>query len=160
MSIDQQHYPSDISETSSKASDSFSTGATEVFRIPSADATAPDLFRERRLKHPTLTIIKGPQTGAVFQLSSQVITLGRDPNNAVFLNDMTVSREHARIDLAPQETGHCRIEDLGSLNGTWVNGTIVTEGQLEDGSIIQIGTFKMIFHTVAAQRSGTDLFSS
>ena len=124
-------------------------GATEIFRMPSSDATVPDLMARQRPKHPTLTIVKGPQTGGVFELDSSVITLGRDPKNSVFLNDMTVSRHHARMDLSGMGSGTATIEDLGSLNGTWVDGAIVSSATLKDGSTIQIGTFRMVFHTNA-----------
>ena len=122
-------------------------GATEIFRMPSADSTVPDLMGENALVHPTLTIVKGPSTGQVFELDESDITLGRDPKNRVFLNDMTVSRKHAHIDLTGIASGYASIEDLGSLNGTWVDGAIVNKALLKDGSTIQIGTFRMIFHT-------------
>lgn len=122
-------------------------GATEIFRMPSADSTVPDLMGENALVHPTLTIVKGPSTGQVFELDDNDITLGRDPKNSVFLNDMTVSRKHAHIDLTGIASGYASIEDLGSLNGTWVDGAIVNKALLKDGSTIQIGTFRMIFHT-------------
>ena len=126
-------------------------GATEIFRMPSADSTVPDLMGENALVHPTLTIVKGPSTGQVFELDESDITLGRDPKNSVFLNDMTVSRKHAHIDLTGIASGYASIEDLGSLNGTWVDGAIVNKAVLQDGSTIQIGTFRMVFH---ANRSG------
>ena len=122
-------------------------GATEIFRMPSEDSTVPDLMGENALVHPTLTIVKGPSTGQVFELDESDITLGRDPKNSVFLNDMTVSRKHAHIDLTGIASGYASIEDLGSLNGTWVDGAIVNKALLKDGSTIQIGTFRMIFHT-------------
>ena len=122
-------------------------GATEIFRMPSADSTVPDLMGENALVHPTLTIVKGPSTGQVCELAESDITLGRDPKNSVFLNDMTVSRKHAHIDLTGIASGYASIEDLGSLNGTWVDGAIVNKALLKDGSTIQIGTFRMIFHT-------------
>lgn len=122
-------------------------GATEIFRMPSADSTVPDLMGENALVHPTLTIVKGPSTGQVFELDESDITLGRDPKNSVFLNDMTVSRKHAHIDLTGIASGYASIEDLGSLNGTWVDGAIVNKALLKDGSTIQIGTFRMICHT-------------
>ena len=122
-------------------------GATEIFRMPSADSTVPDLMGENALVHPTLTIVKGPSTGQVFELDESDITLGRDPKNSVFLNDMTVSRKHAHIDLTGIASGYASIEDLGSLNGTWVDGAIVNKALLKDGPTIQIGTFRMIFHT-------------
>ena len=123
------------------------TGATEIFRMPAADSTVPDLMGAARPSHPTLTIVKGPQIGQTFELDAPMITLGRDPKNSVFLNDMTVSRHHARMDLAGVSAGMATIEDLGSLNGTWVDGAITSRASLKDGSTIQIGTFRMVFHT-------------
>ncbi len=122
-------------------------GATEIFRMPSADATMPDLMGGAFQARPTITIVKGPMSGETFELDETSITLGRDPKNSVFLNDMTVSRRHARIDLSRLPTGYASIEDLGSLNGTWVDGAIVNNAMLKDGSTIQIGTFRMVFHT-------------
>ena len=122
-------------------------GETEIFRMPAADATSPDLATAVKPSNPTLAIVKGPQTGSVFELAERAITLGRDPSNSVFLNDMTVSRHHARIDMSGLSSGFATIEDLGSLNGTWVDGAIINRAMLTDGSTIQIGTFRMVFHT-------------
>ena len=121
-----------------------SNDATSIFRMPSTDATVPDLMGSQRLSNPTLSIVKGPHTGTTFVLDTPEITIGRDPSNSVFLNDMTVSRHHAKMHLVP---GDNSIEDLGSLNGTWVDGAIINRAMLEDGSTIQVGTFRMIFHT-------------
>lgn len=121
-----------------------SNDATSIFRMPSTDATVPDLMGSQRLSNPTLSIVKGPHTGTTFVLDTPEITIGRDPSNSVFLNDMTVSRHHAKMHLVP---GANSIEDLGSLNGTWVDGAIINRAMLEDGSTIQVGTFRMIFHT-------------
>lgn len=123
------------------------SGATEIFRMPSADATVPDLMAASKPLQPTLTIVKGPQIGETFELNAATITIGRDTNNSVFLNDMTVSRHHANLDLSTIASGYASIRDLGSLNGTWVDGAIVSEATLKDGSTIQIGTFRMVFHT-------------
>lgn len=122
-------------------------GATKIFRMPATDATSPDLMAASTPSHPTLIIVKGPQMGSTFELTDSVVTIGRDPSNTVFLNDMTVSRRHARLDLSGLESGLATIEDLGSLNGTWVDGAIVNRALLKDGSTIQVGTFRMIFHT-------------
>ena len=126
--------------------------ATEIFKMPTADATVPDLMGAARPQHPTLTIVKGPQIGETFELDSAEITLGRDPKNSVFLNDMTVSRHHAKMDLSNVALGMATIEDLSSLNGTWVDGAIVSKSALKDGSTVQIGTFRMVFHTNARAR--------
>ena len=116
--------------------------ATCVFRVPSSDVTVPDL----------MAIVKGPQTGAAFELEDDVTTIGRDPANGIFLNDMTVSRSHARI---IREGLGARIEDLGSLNGTWVDGAIVNAAPLHDGSSVQIGTFTLIYHESTPERIET-----
>ncbi len=122
-------------------------GATEIFRMPPTDSTSPDLLGGHTPSRPTLSIVKGPQTGSVFELTTDLVSIGRDPSNSVFLNDMTVSRHHACIDLTGIGSGYATIEDLGSLNGTWVDGAIINKAVLRDGSTVQIGTFRMIFHT-------------
>ena len=135
-----------------------SSGATEIFRMPSADATVPDIMAAAQPVQPTLTIVKGPQIGETFEHNGPAITIGRDPANSVFLNDMTVSRHHANLDLSHVALGYASIKDLGSLNGTWVDGAIVNEANLKDGSTIQIGTFRMVFHTNSRKaRIATDL---
>lgn len=90
-----------------------------------------------------LTIVRGPSTGERFILDIPEVTIGRDPNCEVFLNDRTVSRRHAHLSI---QGGRAIIEDLGSLNGTWVDAAIVSSSELFNGSTIQIGTFKMIFN--------------
>ncbi len=121
--------------------------ATKIFRVPSTDETSPNLMEPQEVTNPTLTIVKGPQAGMTFTLEGDVITIGRDPSNSVFLNDMTISRHHAKINLLHDDYGMATIEDLDSLNGTWVNGSIINKAILQDGSTIQIGTFRMIFNT-------------
>ena len=133
-----------------------SMGATEIFRMPSADSTIPDLMGGASPARPTITIVKGPMSGETFELEGSEISLGRDPKNGVFLNDMTVSRHHARIDLSQIQSGYATIEDLGSLNGTWVDGAIVNRAMLKDGSTIQIGTFRMVFHTNSRRAKRVD----
>ena len=127
-------------------------GSTRVFRMPFDDATAPDLLKNVKIPVPTLSIIKGPQNGNVFQLDGPVTTLGRDPKCSIFLNDMTVSRNHAKI---VRNSLGTVIEDLGSLNGTWVDGAIVNSAALRDGTTIQIGTFTLMYHEGKAERIET-----
>ncbi len=128
------------------------TDQTRVFRILTDDATAPDLLKSAQITRPVLSIIKGPQTGSTFELDEAVTTIGRDPANAIFLNDMTVSRSHAKIVRGPVNT---TIEDLGSLNGTWVDGAIVNSAVLHDSSTVQIGTFTLIYHESKPERIET-----
>ena len=128
------------------------TDSTRVFRMPTEDATAPDLMKSTKIATPVLTIIKGPQSGNTFELTDQVTSIGRDPKNSIFLNDMTVSRSHAKI---VHTANGSIIEDLGSLNGTWVDGAIVNTAPLHDGSSVQIGTFTLIYHESKPERIET-----
>ena len=55
---------------------------------------------------------------------------------------MTVSREHAVVE---SDAHGVRVADAGSLNGTYVNGVVAEAAQLNDGDVLQIGTFQMLF---------------
>jgi hypothetical protein len=88
-----------------------------------------------------LCVVKGPQVGECFYLEGSHISIGRDPQAQLFLNDMTVSREHATIDRVGADS---ILKDAGSLNGTYVNGVIEDEVQLHDGDLLQIGTFQLV----------------
>lgn len=70
-----------------------------------------------------LVMSRGPQPGQVFELPRSTISIGRDPGNQVMINDPQISRQHARV--TPQG-GLMIIEDLGSTNGTTVNGLRIT----------------------------------
>ena len=61
-------------------------------------------------------------------------------NADIFLNDRTVSREHAQI-IVSNDT--VILKDLGSLNGTYLDGKLVDEAILASGEILQIGTFQL-----------------
>lgn len=89
-----------------------------------------------------LTVVRGPQTGITYELSGDSVSIGRNPQCALFLNDMTVSRLHATI--YPRE-GRYAIVDENSFNGVWVNNQNVTSKVLEDGDMVQIGTFCLVY---------------
>jgi pSer/pThr/pTyr-binding forkhead associated (FHA) protein len=91
---------------------------------------------------PVLIVRKGPEVGERFYLDRARLTVGRDPAAGIFLNDITVSREHAVLTLSG---GEVTIEDAGSLNGVYVNGASVTRKVLADGDSVQIGRFQMMF---------------
>lgn len=115
---------------------------TQAFNMANPDATIPGFGLDERVGGlASLTIVRGPLSGERFELDTPEITIGRDPSCEVFLNDRTVSRHHAHLTI---RDGVAIIEDLGSLNGTWVDGAIVSSGTLHNGSTIQIGTFKMV----------------
>lgn len=93
---------------------------------------------------PVLVVRKGPQPGERFFLDREELTVGRDPASDIFLNDMTVSRTHAKVETAG---GVATVRDAGSLNGTYVNGQVVESATLSNGDVLQIGTFQMLFLT-------------
>jgi pSer/pThr/pTyr-binding forkhead associated (FHA) protein len=71
-----------------------------------------------------------------------VLTVGRDPDCDIFLNDVTVSRRHARLLVGERGVS---VEDTDSLNGTYVNGVLVDRAALRMGDALQIGRFQMFF---------------
>ena len=89
-----------------------------------------------------LIITRGPGTGSRFALVSNVVVLGRHPRSDVLLDDISVSRRHAELRRA--SAGHV-LRDLGSLNGTYLNGARVDESALRHGDELQIGRFKLAF---------------
>ncbi|UCG22689.1 MAG: FHA domain-containing protein, partial [Chloroflexota bacterium] len=66
-----------------------------------------------------IVVHQDPATQQVFPLTEGVITLGRESNNDVVLIDPEASRKHAQISF---QAGRYVVEDLGSTNGTFVNG--------------------------------------
>jgi len=92
---------------------------------------------------PRLVIIQGTQLGQIYELEAGTVTIGREESNTIaFPDDNTVSRKHARIDVA---NGDFTIYDEGSSNGTFVNGVKVTEQPLHPGDEIQIGNTRLRF---------------
>lgn len=89
-----------------------------------------------------LVISVGDSLMQVVTISKAAITLGRRQYNDVCLDDLTVSGEHAVIRTTNEV---CTILDLNSRNGTLINGMPVTKQPLEDGDIIDIGTFRIKF---------------
>lgn len=90
-----------------------------------------------------LVVRRGPDLGARFLLDEDETTAGRHPEVDIFLDDVTVSRKHA---IFTRNQVSYSVKDLGSLNGTFVNGQRVDdETQLEDGVEVQIGKFKFTF---------------
>jgi len=97
-----------------------------------------------------LVSLIGPNKGARFLLNSEATRIGRATDNEIFLDDVTVSRKHAEI----LRNGKIfSLKDLGSLNGTYLNGALVDEAALSDGDELQVGKFRMHFFTGGKVRS-------
>ena len=93
-------------------------------------------------KDGMLILHRGPGKGSRFLLMDSS-TIGRSPDSDVFLDDVTVSRKHAVVFFS--KPGAFNVKDLGSLNGTYVNGQPVVDVPLSSGDEIQIGKFHMLF---------------
>ena len=84
----------------------------------------------------------GGRAGEVFSVSSERMTIGRSPDAEVFLDDVTVSRNHA---LLVRRRGGLYVDDLGSLNGTYVNRRRIESHQLQNGDELQVGKYKLTY---------------
>lgn len=94
--------------------------------------------------HAALRVVRGPLAGEVWTLDAAEISVGRSPESKLFLDDITVSRNHA---IFTQSDGHWFLQDLGSLNGTYVNREILADSiELKTGDEIQIGKFRFTFY--------------
>ncbi len=96
-------------------------------------------------------IITGPEGETVAEIAANVTTIGRQAGTDVRLNHPLVSRQHAQISCNPQG---CQITDLGSANGTSLNGKPLqadTPTPLETGMKIQIGAFELLFEQIAIE---------
>lgn len=117
-------------------------GHTQSFKPIGGEQGVPSEVAEK-VEGPVLIVRKGPQLGERFYIDQDKLTVGRDPDSDIFLNDMTVSRSHAVLTMADHSV---TVTDAGSLNGTYVNGSCVDKAELREGDILQIGTFQMMFH--------------
>lgn len=84
----------------------------------------------------------GGRAGESFPLPGERLTIGRSPESDLFLDDVTVSRDHAIV--VKRGDSHY-IDDCGSLNGTYVNRHRIESHKLEDGDELQIGKYKLAY---------------
>lgn len=89
-----------------------------------------------------LIVRRGPTAGTKFVLDKEVVSIGRNPESDIFLNDISVSRRHAEV---RHESGRYSVTDLGSLNGTYLNRQRVDRSELSSGDEVQVGKFKLLF---------------
>jgi pSer/pThr/pTyr-binding forkhead associated (FHA) protein len=84
----------------------------------------------------------GGRAGEAFPLERPRLTIGRRPDSDVFLDDVTVSRDHAVV---VKRGEHHYLDDCGSLNGTYVNRQRIDSQRLNDGDELQVGKYKLAF---------------
>ena len=110
--------------------------APESKRTVSLQAVPPEVIASGGGFPAKLTFESGPFAGRIVALPNQTVTFGRAPDNDVVVGDAATSGRHGRIEV---RSGAFWISDLGSTNGTLVNGEPVIERQLAHGDLIAIG---------------------
>ena len=118
--------------------------ATATYRIDETGELVPVDVEEVVAHEGAAVVIRagGGRVGESFALDHERMTIGRRPDSDVFLDDVTVSRDHA---LLVKRGGDYYLDDLGSLNGTYVNRHRIESHRLEDGDELQVGKFKLTF---------------
>jgi transcription initiation factor TFIIIB Brf1 subunit/transcription initiation factor TFIIB len=100
-------------------------------------------LEELGVEGPTLVVRSGGgRAGEQFPLERTQTTIGRTPDCDIFLDDVTVSRRHAIVAKGAETF---TLEDLGSLNGTFLNRHRIEQADLENGDEGQIGKYRLIF---------------
>ncbi len=89
-----------------------------------------------------IVIHRGPSRGARFLITADGASIGRAPSSDIFLDDVTVSRNHATIS---RDGEAFTFTDSGSLNGSYINNEQKASHHLVSGDEIQIGKFHMLF---------------
>ena len=116
-------------------------GSTQSFKpLPFDSNQMPQVVK--RPNEALFKIVRGPQTGAELILKPGKLMIGRDPHCDIFLNDMTVSRHHATVEI---DEDAAVIIDENSFNGVWVNNHSVDKRVLANGDVIQIGEFCLLY---------------
>ncbi len=116
--------------------------STEV--LTPEDPAGPSGADEPHQHESAVLVVKfgGGRQGEHLPLRADRETIGRHPGSSLFLDDVTVSRNHAVIEHAD---GTYEIADLASLNGTYVNRQRIERTRLRDGDEVQIGKFKLTY---------------
>lgn len=132
-------------------SDSKQLGNTEEITDTKMQPVVPQttqMFSSKNLvgeMHAELVVLEGPDKGKKFLLSQNEVIIGRKNTNQVALNDSNISRCHAKIE---HKNGNYTVLDLGSTNGTLVNGSLIKEKLLKHDDNIELGTTVLLFRVV------------
>jgi len=118
--------------------------ATATYRIDETGELVPVDVGDVVADEGAALVIRagGGRVGESFPLNTDRMTIGRRPDSDIFLDDVTVSRDHA---LLVRRSGDYYLDDLGSLNGTYVNRHRIESHRLEDGDELQVGKFKLTY---------------
>ena len=123
--------------------DESGSDTTMSYTPEEGDDEGAAILDEIKTEGPALVVRSGGgRAGEHFLLEHESTTVGRSPDCDVFLDDVTVSRKHAVL---TQRDGGFFIEDLGSLNGTFLNRHRIESAELNDGDELQIGKYRLTF---------------
>jgi hypothetical protein len=119
-------------------------GATTAsYKVGENDELEPVDFAELPARGRALVIRSGGgRAGESFPLDRDRLTVGRRPDSDIFLDDVTVSRDHA---ILVRRGDEYYLDDCGSLNGTYVNRRRIESHHLADGDELQIGKYKLAY---------------
>ncbi len=120
------------------------TGATTATYKVGETGEIESVDLEEVTSHGGALVIRagGGRTGESFPLAGERLTIGRQPDADIFLDDVTVSRDHA---LLVRRGPDYFLDDCGSLNGTYVNRERIESHKLADGDELQIGKYKLAY---------------
>jgi hypothetical protein len=128
-----------------ESSDATTTLSLSGLDVDDHDDLASDLLGEALPEGFALLVVqRGPNAGSRFLLDTEVTTAGRHPDSDIFLDDVTVSRRHAKF--TRTEDGFV-VADVGSLNGTYLNRERIESAPLGNGDEVQVGKFRLLFFT-------------
>src|SRR6202035_2474294 len=117
---------------------------TATYRIDETGELVPVELEDVIAHGPALVIrTGGGRAGEGVPVDRERMTIGRRPDSDVFLDDVTVSRDHA---LLVNRGEYWYLDDCGSLNGTYVNRSRIESHRLEEGDELQIGKYKLTYH--------------
>ncbi len=116
--------------------------ATQAFAAYVEDESAEDAPDEASEGAMLVIRLGGGRAGEQFPIDADKMAIGRAPSANVFLDDITVSREHAVLD---RRADGLHLSDAGSLNGTYVNRQRIESVRLADGDEVQIGKYRLTY---------------
>jgi len=134
------------SETPDLAGSDMDQGDPTVIYVPGMEGSHPAVTPANADHVPgvegyALVVERGPRAGMTFVLAADVTTVGRHPDSDIFLDDITVSRHHCRFVVNADTV---TVEDSGSTNGTYVNGSRVDRAELQAGDEVIVGKYHLL----------------
>jgi pSer/pThr/pTyr-binding forkhead associated (FHA) protein len=131
--------PADSTSTVSFGVGTADTAEPDAPDMSPADSAAVDALPSGSA---LLIVQRGPSAGSRFLLDTDQVSAGRHPDSDIFLDDVTVSRRHA---LFRRTSDGYLVQDVGSLNGTYVNRDRIDEVLLSGGDEVQIGKYRLVY---------------